>query len=184
MKRFRLSAAALLVAGLGAGLAGCINPPNYPVEPSIEFSRLDVKRYQDAPRVNVRDTVLLGVNFRDGDGDLGLASTENSPPYQERNADGSFNRNRNNIFVQPYRLNPTTQQYEVVGIPGTYDGRYPRLSPSDAKPAPLKGELRFKQAFIFGQPFRSGDQVRFEVSIMDRALHESNKITTPTITIQ
>ena len=72
-----------------------------------------------------------------------------------------------------------------MGFPGEYDGRYPRLETStDSKPARSKGTLRYKLKLpIDLQSYFPGDVFRFEISIMDRAFHESNTVTTSEVTL-
>lgn len=58
----------------------CFDPPQYSIVPNIEYQDIEfveVGDFSDA------DTILLYINFRDGDGDLGLAATENSDPYHD-----------------------------------------------------------------------------------------------------
>jgi hypothetical protein len=55
----------LLLAG---AIIGCNKPPEYPVEPSISFDNV---YYRKGDTTNY---LILSVNFKDGDGDLGLDS--------------------------------------------------------------------------------------------------------------
>ena len=50
-------------------LASCLTPPEFPLEPEIEYN--NVSFIQGAPPYDV-DSLRIEINFRDGDGDLGL----------------------------------------------------------------------------------------------------------------
>ncbi len=50
------------------GMAACIQPPNYPIEPEIEFVSLSKSEVFQAI-----DTFRITFSYTDGDGDIGLA---------------------------------------------------------------------------------------------------------------
>ena len=96
--------------------------------------------------------------------------------------------NEYNYFIQPFLKNSNGQFVQFVTPPpfgkiGQYDGTFLRLVENlNAKPAPLRGELRYKLPIsIDGASFFPGQVFRFEITIMDRALHVSNTITTSEI---
>lgn len=67
----------------------CISPPeNFPSTPEIEFSSLE---YVGTPG---QDSLLLTLNFRDAEGDLGLSATDINPPFNplnyKKDAAGNF----------------------------------------------------------------------------------------------
>ena len=58
----------------------CISPPeNFPSTPEIEFSSLE---YVGTPG---QDSLLLTLNFKDAEGDLGLSATDINPPFNPLN---------------------------------------------------------------------------------------------------
>lgn len=185
----RFSSWLLPLAGLSLALVGCLSPPDYPVEPSIEFKSLAVTRYTPPGEVPV-DTFKITISFKDGDGDLGITDEEvlfppNAPsytPYSAQNPDGSSNPNQYNYLLRVYqRVKGTSDFIEYAPFETTSFGRYPPLNGGpDAKPAPLKGDLVHIIPLAFGSPLNAGDEVKFTVSIKDRAFHESNIITTST----
>ncbi len=59
-------------------LSGCYNPPEFPVEPTIQFSDIIYKQVENRP-----DSLILVIEFQDGDGDLGLRADEYNPPYND-----------------------------------------------------------------------------------------------------
>lgn len=175
MRLLRPLGLATLLVGLVGAMSSCLTAPTYSPIPSIDFKKMTVDRYYPPGRQQPIDTFRITVSFKDGDGDLGLKQDEiTKPPY-----DGV---NQYNYYLRLFRRDPQNQQFEEI-YPDSYFSNYPPLYGSEYKPAPLKGELVFKQALAFGTPLNAGDEVRFEVSIKDRALHESNVVTTNTYTV-
>lgn len=58
-----------LVFSITLFITACIKPPEYPIEPTIEFVSLD--RDTIIQSLINEDTVLITFSFTDGDGDLG-----------------------------------------------------------------------------------------------------------------
>jgi hypothetical protein len=64
--------------------AACINPPdNFPSVPAITFESIEYAPTSGA------DSLIIGIDFQDAEGDLGLSATDDDPPYQ----DVDFQRN-------------------------------------------------------------------------------------------
>ncbi|UOQ50977.1 hypothetical protein [Hymenobacter cellulosivorans] len=187
-RTLKIGTAAALVATAGL-LTSCLEAPDYPIEPRIDFKELRVVRYSPGGGFIPTDTIKVTVDFTDGDGDLGL-STETggdiNAPYNPTNPDGTYNRTTHNYFITPYVRRPPATEFSpvILNEQGGFNSRFPKLYVEGGKPSPLKGTLTLDVVTTLGSPFRPGDEVRFEVSIMDRALHESNKITTSSYTVQ
>jgi hypothetical protein len=190
MNLFRtLGAVAALALGW-AGTSSCLKAPDYPVEPVITFN--SIKQTYVPPVVagaTPGDTLEFAVDFQDGDGDLGLDDADTKvAPYNSPTGGHNNLATSNNYFIQAFKRNKNNifePFYTFGGYPGEYDGRYPRLeSTTDNKPAPLKGTLRYKLRLPLNRTSYSiGDVMRFEISIMDRAMHQSNTVTTTEITL-
>lgn len=58
----------------------CEKPPDLPSVPSIEFDKIEFAEFNPGA-----DSLIVFVNFEDGDGDLGLRSGEEGFPYQPFN---------------------------------------------------------------------------------------------------
>lgn len=58
----------------------CQEPPELPIEPRISYNRLEFK-----PVATSTDSLILYLNFEDGDGDIGLDGNQNQYPYQPFN---------------------------------------------------------------------------------------------------
>lgn len=56
-------------------LSNCSDAPVYPETPEISFEKME--------RYSAGDSIILTLEFKDGDGDLGLSDDETSFPYQE-----------------------------------------------------------------------------------------------------
>lgn len=74
---------------LTASSAACISPPdNFPSVPSISFESIEF-----APSSSL-DSLIIGINFQDAEGDLGLSATDNDPPFNnvdfQRNSSGEL----------------------------------------------------------------------------------------------
>lgn len=174
--------ALLLLTGLT--VTSCLEPPDYSDTPSIGFKSINSERISDAN--GVYDRVTIVVSYRDGDGDLGLNNEDKAPgsPWAERNANGTLNPFYNNYYLTPFVRNAQGEFVELA-LPDpnfNYNSTYPRLA-TDDRSAPLRGDLKFSYDFFQGNPFSRGQVVRFNVSILDRALNQSNTITTDPITI-
>ncbi|MEQ9288180.1 MAG: hypothetical protein RIG77_14785 [Cyclobacteriaceae bacterium] len=69
-----------VVAGLvtAACIYSCRAPEDFPIVPNIGFDQVIFKDLTDQP-----DSLILFIDFEDGDGDLGLNRDENDYPYQD-----------------------------------------------------------------------------------------------------
>ncbi|MFY0689444.1 MAG: hypothetical protein JXQ90_19900 [Cyclobacteriaceae bacterium] len=57
-------------------LIGCFEPPAFPLEPEISFNRMEFVDVEGAA-----DSLVLTFDFQDGDGDIGLSSSDYLPPF-------------------------------------------------------------------------------------------------------
>ncbi|WBA42510.1 hypothetical protein [Hymenobacter canadensis] len=179
----------LAVASVAVG--SCISPPEFPDTPSIEFKSLTVVRQPANPGDIPADSVIITLGFEDGDGDLGLTQDEyNNPPYQRFLDGGALNPDHWNYIIKLFVKNPTGQFVPYTRTPDgltiqpeAYYGQFPHLEPNAEKKAPLQGDLRFGQRLSLGSPFFPGQEVRYEITIKDRALNSSNTVTTSSFVV-
>ncbi|UOQ67768.1 hypothetical protein [Hymenobacter volaticus] len=181
----------LLFALLCAAISSCISPPDYSDTPRIKFKKLDVVRLPSAPGEQPFDSDTITISFEDGDGDLGLNPEDNMAPYNDASVNGKqTNPNYFNYYIQAQLKNPSTNQFEDYIIPGSngevgqYNGRFPRLTTESTKEGPLKGNLRYNLGLYLESPFKAGDEIRFRISIRDRALNLSNEIFTDSYVVK
>lgn len=173
---------------LGAmGLGGCLNEPSYPDTPSIAFESIERVRYTVPNSTVPIDSVYITVSFQDGDGDLGLNSVEaQTAPYGSKNV-AAVNY-INTPFIKNSNNGGQFDSARTISIP-TFPKSYlyslfDHLSPTtDNRKAPLRGTLTRRYGFYLGSPFLPNQELRFRVSIYDRALHHSNEIETSSIVI-
>ena len=102
MKRIRNSV--LIVIGF-IGLDACFTAPTYPVVPQIDFNSICYGKSASGGL----DSIVLEVNFKDGDGDLGLDDTYNS--------DTTFSLQRYYIYKGAPVTYKTKRQNPQLGLP-------------------------------------------------------------------
>ncbi|MFZ5970634.1 MAG: hypothetical protein ACOYXA_03490 [Bacteroidota bacterium] len=76
----KLSGTGLLLIFVSLGMLSCFDPPEYPIQPEIEFRDVVFKQYPDN-----EDSLIVELFFRDGDGDLGLQPSETGCYGSEEN---------------------------------------------------------------------------------------------------
>ncbi len=180
---FYKAAIALFIVGLsGFSSCGILDGPNFSNTPSISFDRFDIKRnHTDKKLGNRVDSITIIINFKDGDGDLGLTSTDrtDNPEFQQFLADGTPNRYWYNYFVRVFRK--TKGEFAEFFPNPSFSGAFPPLKP-DGKPGPIEGDLEYGLSFpLFSSP--ANDTLQFEIQIADKKKNESNIIRTPEIII-
>jgi hypothetical protein len=146
-------------------LVSCRKPDEYPIIPAITFKSISTT--QDAQGLDVKMTVLI--DFTDGDGDVGYKEVGMNDPI----FDDPSSQYYDNYNAKLYEfVNGSWQEYPTILPLG---GRIPYLTPT-GKIKTLKGEI----ACDFDVPPQSiNDTFRLELFIYDRALHQSNTISTP-----
>ena len=151
-------------------LASCFPKNNFPPEPEIDFRSF----------TPLGDSAQLAFNFTDGDGDIGLDPGEVNPPYDT----SSFYHF--NLYVTYYEKN------NGVWAPGLdLDGdsvvfKY-RVKNFDAvrREEGLEGYMTvFLAPFYYNPISPNSDTIRYNIVLIDRALNESNVLTTPEFTQQ
>ena len=105
---------------IAMGFGACFDPPEYPITPTIEFNRIE---YMDA----AYDTLRLFIDFKDGDGDLGLETDDpiyRSAPFN----DAFFYQEDNGELSQLTSSSVSTQLLDIIDIPDPSKGKlvFPR----------------------------------------------------------
>jgi hypothetical protein len=143
-------------------LNSCINAPDYPDEPVIEYVSMS-KTTLTQSNLNV-DSLFLTFSFTDGDGDLGHEATDTA----------------RNIYIRDLRTGKFQDRFKSPYIPEEGIGNG------------ITGEIQlllFTTCCLFpdnippcsAPPQYPLDTVIYEISIRDRAGNFSNKITTEPI---
>lgn len=170
------------VLGLVAvGLSGCLSEPSYSTTPSISFESIRRVRYTISG--SPVDSVFLTINFQDGDGDLGVTATEaGRAPYSTKFRGANF-------YVTPFVKN-TVGRFDSLKLArpdlaltkSSYYDRFDHLSATtDNRASPLRGTLTRAYRFDYGDQYRPNQEGQFTISIIDRALHQSNEVTSTSI---
>ena len=189
MKLFRLALTLGGLALLAGGLSACLREPSYSTTPEISFDNIRVGRsYPKDSKGNIdlkgipTDTIVVTVRYQDGDGDLGLNQAEVKLPQYTYPLSLNY-------YVQPLLKNPATRKYAPLTLAGqtapfTDNGTFDHPTTlTDSKTLPIKGTLTRKLFYNYGDVFIAGQTVKFQVSILDRAMHKSNVILTDSIVI-
>ncbi len=147
-------------------LQACTQPPEYPVEPVIEY--LSVSKNTMREGKFQEDTIYVTIGFTDGDGDIGREDTDNTI----------------DLFVTDLRTGITDNTYKVPYVPELGSGNG------------ISGTITFQlyaTCCIFDEPGyvpcedvapAPFDTVRYEIYLIDRAGHVSNTVQTEPIFIQ
>jgi hypothetical protein len=143
----------------------CLDTPNYPVEPQIEFVALSRDTMDQG--VFEEDSIFVVFSFQDGDGDIGRDAQSGG----------------NNVFFIDRRTNTLDNTYGIPEIPeeGAANG--------------VEGEVRillYSTCCIYPDgadpctvnPAFPLDTVSYDIYMTDRAGHRSNTIATPPIILR
>lgn len=154
----------LLVAACGEII------PTFSNTPEITF-----QGFARTPLPDESDSLIIFLNFKDGDGDLG-------------NSDSVAN-----FFITPYkRYQGSVIPVEFSELSPPFGGILPVLK-TDSKPGPIEGTIKYRsRLFVPFTPttpenarldIRPGDIISFRIRVVDRAGNSSQTITTDEIKV-
>ena len=155
----------IIITFLGLAATACVQPPDFPVVPEIEFVALSQDAIEQGNAGTAPDTLDIIFSFTDGDGNLGDPDSINI-----------FITDSRTDFTDQKRINPIPEMGAGNGISGeitlrlpnrfnfccTYDDGIPPCTPSTTQPT---------------------DTVSYSIQIRDRDNNFSNIIQTDVITI-
>lgn len=169
---------------LALAICSCQKPVEYPIEPKITYEGFTYLINADS---TFSGEGIIAFSYTDGDGDLGLDDSDTLPPFGFHDAHYynmviDYLKCVNGEFVKMPLLSPhvptspadTLVLYDTV----TFNARFKRLRDSE-EPKAISGTMEYK--LTVQNPFSPNDTVKFEIRILDRALHESNVIQTEPI---
>ena len=160
------------------GVVSCIDTPNFDDTPSIQFNSIDKFTVPDpfsGPNAR-KDSVVITIDFEDGDGDLGISPEERS----DTTLLNTIYKEWGNYDLTIFRQN-ATGGFERLPSSVTNKLFFPILR-RDGKPGPIKGKLDFSQIFFYSR-FAKPAVLKFQVKVRDRSLRVSNVIETDTISV-
>ncbi|MBD2700557.1 hypothetical protein IC229_07920 [Spirosoma sp. BT702] len=167
----------LFIIGAAWLLSSCFNEPNYSNTPEIDFK--GIFKYPIAPGKGVgqskRDSVVITIGFRDGDGNLG----NSLPPSKADSTKYASNGKWGNYQIRTFRL--INKKFEELPLSVNTTLIFPEFTPGKPKGA-IEGTLDFNQTFQYGTSFTLYP-TKFQIKIRDRDLNESNVIETDTVTV-
>lgn len=176
-------------------ISSCLVEPKYPAEPTIEFSSI---KYEHHPELSVppKDsigTLIIMVDFKDGDGDLGHNATKEDDPKFHPTMVVPIN-GKDEIVSNPdfpnfyisLLIKNASGEYEDYEIPDglTLNGAFQRLN-NDGKPKPIEGTITYYQKVGSGLAgIISEKSIKFRIKVKDRAFNLSNEILTDSVEVQ
>ena len=163
---------------LALAVLSCQKPVEYPIEPKITYEGFN---YLINPDSTFSGEGIISFSYTDGDGDLGLDESDTLPPFGLHDAHYynmvvDYLKCVNGEFVKMPLLswNVQTQSYDTI----SFNARFKRLRDSE-EPKAISGKMDY--TLIVQNPLSPNDTIKFEIRILDRALHESNVIQTDAI---
>lgn len=168
----------IVLAFVALLFASCQKKVEYPIEPKIAYEGFTYILDADS---TFTGEGILAFSYTDGDGDLGLDDTDTLPPFGPSdehyyNMVVDYLKCVNGEFVKTPLLswNVQTQSFDTV----SFNARFHRLRDND-EPKAISGTMEY--ALPVQNPLSPNDTIKFEIRILDRALHESNAIQTEPI---
>ena len=163
---------------LTLAVCSCQKPVEYPIEPKIAYEGFT---YLMNPDSTFSGEGVISFSYTDGDGDLGLDDSDTLSPFGFNDAHYynmmiDYLKCVNGEFVKTPLVswNVQTQTYDTL----SFNARFKRLRDSE-DPKAISGTMDYQ--LTVQNPFSPDDTVKFEIRILDRALHESNVIQTEAI---
>ena len=159
-------------------MLSCQKPVEYPIEPHIKYEGFTYLINADS---TFSGEGIISFSYTDGDGDLGLDDADTLPPFGFHDAHYynmmiDYLKCVNGEFVKTPLLswNVQTQSFDTI----TFNARFKRLRDTE-EPKAISGTMDY--TLPVQNPFSPNDTIKFEIHIIDRALHQSNVIQTEPI---
>jgi hypothetical protein len=170
VQKYRFLVFLCLSLGLGV-LVSCYKEPSFSLSPEISFSKIEKFVRLDQFTGARKDSIILSINFTDGDGDLGINAEE---------IGRQFKASDYNYLVSPFRKNKgKTESFVPLE---TFSGFFPKLK-TDNKLGPIEGKLSYRIQIETAFWPKVRDTLSFEVRIKDRSGNLSNTIVTEPIVV-
>lgn len=161
----------LLLLAIGiAVFTGCRKIPKFSETPSIQYKNIRKVTFFSEDQLIDSDSIILGLHFEDGDGDLGFSEEQRS----EENID---------YFVDVYRQTSGVFSPVIFSSGVTFNGHIPLLAPV-GKPGPIEGDLFYAMIFNYTTDQASDDTLKFVVKLKDRKGNFSNTVESEPVIIR
>jgi hypothetical protein len=173
----------LYIFGMLSFMFACTGVPDFSNIPYISFNNIRVITKEEPGQLGTtkKDSVIISVNFQDGDGDLGITSAELAA-LKKIHGD-SLKTYLVDIFVKK------NGKFLKSNPPEKFGGDILFHLKEGNKSGPIEGILDYSVNFEYGLfqgiPYMTGksDTVKFAVTLKDRALNVSNTIETTEVVI-
>jgi hypothetical protein len=177
MKKHTFFKVSLILLVISASTIGCYEAPNFSNTPLISFNSMTKFTVADpfsGPTAK-RDSVVVTLDFQDGDGDLG-------EPVDGR-TDARYSDWGNYELRTFKRL--SNGKFEEVILAANSKLFFPELvknSKKTGRKSPIEGTLDYAVYFPYSKRSQIST-VKFQIRIRDRALNASNVIESDTISV-
>ncbi len=131
--------------------------------PYLEFTKYEIKDSIDALG-NITKLCELHLFFTDGDGDIGLFEEDTIAPFDY------------NLFINYFEMKNNSLQQIIDTLNPPYHIRIPNLTPTGQNKS-LKVDLKYDVDITY----RNSDTIKFELRLFDRALNESEWVSSSLI---
>jgi len=131
--------------------------------PYLEFTKYEIKDSIDALG-NITKLCELHLFFTDGDGDIGLFEEDTIAPFDY------------NLFVNYFEMKNNSLQQIIDTLNPPYHIRIPNLTPTGQNKS-LKVDMKYDVDITY----RNSDTIKFELKLFDRALNESEWVSSSLI---
>lgn len=148
--------------------SNCVQPPNYPAIPAIEYVGMNQQSIEQGNSTTRPDTLEITFSFTDGDGDLGFGPGDSTVDI--------FLTDSREGFTDIKKLPMIPDQGIGNGISGEITVRLPNRLPLCCTYADNSTPCQ-------PHPTIKTDTMSYTIQIKDRAGNMSNKIQTEVITI-
>ncbi|MBX2965994.1 MAG: hypothetical protein KF845_07600 [Cyclobacteriaceae bacterium] len=101
----------ILFCFLAAGISSCFTPPEFSNHLTISFNKIEFKT---SPDPSDADSLIIYIDFRDGDGDMGLNESYRDEPYHEQTF---YLENTVDGKVEP--IGTVQMQVSATGLPSS-----------------------------------------------------------------
>ena len=173
----------LFISSICVLMFACTGEPDFSFIPEISFNNVRVLTVasQGLLGVTKKDSVVMTVNFQDGDGDLGFTPAELI--VLKKTTGDSLQTFVVDVFVQRNGKFIKSNPKEKFG------GNVPIRFKQGSKPGPIEGTIDYSATFEYnvfqGIPYLKGknDTIKFAIQIKDRALNKSNIVETSPVVI-
>jgi hypothetical protein len=137
----------------------CFSPPEFSTVPSISFQRVF---FRENPDPVAKDSLVVEINFQDGDGDLGLGDAFSDYPYHTV----SYYLANDGDTTTLGTFSPYTNLQEVLLVP---EGAVGKLATVRTRKTPGHGYENMFPEYIC--PFKNTDYVYDSIYVLEQDAH-------------